>query len=377
MCAIDVRAHIFFDMRASDIYHLSCHIKMEGFERLKACDSFMLQDAKKIGSCIGQIGCDHCAEVHAESKLQSIIMYIHHSYEHAYSDLFLDSSYDLDVIESVSLVFNDGWMTIHEISGDALRIRRKLSGQQAVYGLIQLPFNKLDMLDISSNSIAIIVRLKFPRQMIMSNIRDSLGESAPSIPSALTDIIGSYVSIDAQMSLWGRCITYENDVVETKLRNSNPFLIPILQTQEEIVYFMPMQAWITISSQFLFLMNKITMIFSRADDPYETALDVMESGTLTQSGHVAFRWTGRSAHIFDKVEHGRHVPDEPIYTITFEKNELNLGTDIPHSRVNFSSDVSLSFRVKPQPFEMKLRIIGENLNMMAICQGMACVRYTK
>lgn len=347
----------------------------DGVARLIAGESAILPNSLHVGSHIKQISREHTfPPTYTSSELSCDLNPAYNIYK----GFFLDSSLDVDIIDKITMRFTSNGQVdyVNEISGFAIRIFQKLSGSSQIpYGMIPLPFPQIDMERLYYDRVTVTVNCKNP-MYILDNIKREIEKH---VYESLVDIICAYAIGDISVSLWARCITETGEACDKKRLDQDPHRFHIVQCQEDIRNIKIMESDVSFRSRFTHLLHKVTMVFFRTDDIFQTPLDILIHGTLDIAGSPAFEFTRRSALIFDKVSAGAHVPDEPIYTLTFDNQPLNLDSNRAHSRVNFAYSINPSFRfsIIPQLFPVSIRLIGENINMIMMVHGTACVRFCK
>jgi hypothetical protein len=346
----------------------------EGFLRLSAGESIIMPDASRIGSAIKRI-CSAYVEPHGNTYYLPIWKSGTPGHQDTYNKFFLESTFDIDIIDKISLVFSNGANdVIYEISNSAIQVQRLLQPKPANYGMIPLNFPKFEMCRFQYGKPEVIVRSK----SLLQITRRINSELKTYLPEALADMVSSFIGTTATISLWARQITIPIREIENIIRDQTPMTFPIAQCQEEVFTILPHGRDIQVISGFAFLLNKLIMVFYRADDPSEEPLAVMNYGSLSRDARTIFEWTGQSAHVFDKAIHDAHIPEKPIYTLTFDNKILNTGNSVQRSRINFSGhEMRLHFDLDPRPYAMTLRIIGESVNKILIADGAGCVRYVK
>jgi hypothetical protein len=105
-------------------------------------------------------------------------------------------------------------------------------------------------------------------------------------------------------------------------------------------------------------------------------MDILLSGRLELSGYTYAEFTGYSAWVVDKAINDLHIPDKPVYTITFE-NEDPSDDGSPRGHLCFFSitGANLSVKIASQPVDVELTVVLILHNHLMVEKGMMNIRF--
>jgi hypothetical protein len=215
-----------------------------------------------------------------------------------------------------------------DISGDGLAIYNKLNNTNPL--LTKLPIPKIKLTQIYS---PLIIHIKLISPPI----------NTPLIP-CLTAIVNDYLNGDIYMpiDIIAMCSLNTNE------RNSELRITHSVFTQElilkEFIFDNPTDS---IVLPIRGLTSKIIFSF--------VGFHPITSGSLTVCGKEYCNFTSEHAHTIDKLMFDNHVPEDLIYTITFDNNATTLH--------HFYDDSTIKLSFKPQR-SMKLIVIAEQQNTL-------------
>lgn len=294
-------------------------------------------------------------------------------------DWQLMSDVGYDVIGAVEIVANGNVLV--KLSGRCLCIISMLRGTDLrKRKSVSLPFPVMKLVAIPYAQVT--VQVNFRRSMVpyleeQKKIRPFVTDVMVHI-GGLADIVLGYIGMDhdiGTVSVYAANMFKSND--DIKRLTSKKMIEPIDQFQETHATIKQGESNVEVNlSGFIHLMKRIVIVFGAANGLNDETLGVLQNGTLVTQGIVHTEFTGDSAHEMDKVMFGAHVPDQPIYTITFDDGKNILDPKRVSSFMNFSrlDKTLLRLSVTPQGFPMTVTVIGESSNVLMTSNGAcACI----
>jgi len=198
----------------------------------------------------------------------------------------------------------------------------------------------------------------------------------------LADIVVDYLGMDhdiGSVSLYSATIMREEN--DRKKISGNPTVDIIDQYQEISSSIKPLEENIKVDLWvFNVLLKRLIIVFHRTNGSNCETLDVLNQGTLITYGVPHTEFTGDSAHHMDKEMFDMYVPEQPIYTITFDNGKNITDPRRTSSFMNFrgsTNKVFLRLTVKPQEFPMTVTVIGESANLLMTANGMCGLKYSQ
>lgn len=294
-----------------------------------------------------------------------------------------------DVLSDISLFIVGN--PIHEISGRAIQAQMILDGNRKEIdaGILTVPFHPVRKYMCLYGHILVRIRCRLNTHCASAHIKDLINSVSQFILHDEASIVAQYIGREnkTSMRLYAR-----NTIIGTDKHGSDigqMITEPFIQ-HHEFTELIPANATTFCTTLDLRMpVSRLIFVFTRADENDAFAsgiLDVLTIGSLSFGFRESsddteckkfteFTWSGKQAHIMDKLAMRAHVPNEAVYTLTFEPNDPHSAD--AHSLVNFSSGglwktiKHLDFQINPQSFPMELRVISIVHNKIIYGGGMA------
>jgi hypothetical protein len=199
------------------------------------------------------------------------------------------------------------------------------------------------------------------------------------------------------MSIWTNSILMEqknNDEYTTQqtptmpvtcFKTANRQLIPLPSSNVKIPFpqniIMAGNIKHTVNiSKFHSLTKKLFFAFRKVHESNLEVLPILREVTLTINSAQYCNYSKKNAHQLDKLKFKDYVPEQEIYTITFEKKNENFNFQEINSYDNIScitENCKLSFIIEPQEFAVEITVHTESTNFLMHNAGRCVLRYTK
>jgi hypothetical protein len=310
-------------------------------------------------------------------KKQGMVYKIPHSSD-ILDNWYLTSSVGLDIIESVELR-TTGNNVIH-MSGRCMCVLNMLQmGYSYKSKTAHLLFPQLNIFLLPYCQISVNIKF-YPcveRYIEEHTILAQLISPHITYCYDLTNIVLGYIGMEYDIGNVG--LYAATTTLNTKERNIMPNLTSvIIRTYEITNIVQPGQTQISVNiSETAMILKRIIMVFRECGKPNTQTLDILKKGTLCINNITHTVFTGDSAWEIDKRIFGAYVPDQPIYTITFDDGKnLMMGPERVSSYMNTNNtELTLNLTVMPNDFPVEVLIICECVDQLQTQGGMCFTTY--
>lgn len=283
---------------------------------------------------------------------------VHGRYDY-YDRWILYTKLGLNMIDKIELHYDNNIITI---SRQCIQVFNILNGQHNTNGFYDIPLpimhsNQHPQVRLYCKSIKDIIHF------LKLNITKHVNHC-----DNLTNIISGFIDFDDyynEVGVYARGIKPFKTINKTMVTNYLTYV-------EHEYYISEYQTWFNLSLSLGedTLITKIIITFEYTkENNNKCYIPILENGFIITNNYSK-SFTGRMTHVIDKMISNKHVPTEPIYTITFANttigNTFSHNTsfdDITKMALKINDRLSIDVDIMEQSKPVIMYVIYEKLNI--------------